>query len=123
MPENQNDFTIKSKISQNLELKAINVEDNTEIATSIVQLEDHLSRPEIMDASVRRNKRGDLVFRVLWTTEDGALLLSQGNKLKWVREESLADIVAIEMIDLPLSDAEGAIEKQLKSKNGKNSLK
>lgn len=35
-----------------------------------------------------------------------------------MREESLADIAAIEMIDLPLSDSEGAIEKQLKSDNG-----
>lgn len=39
-------------------------------------------------------------------------------KIKWIREESLADIAAIEMIDLPLSDSEGAIEKQLKSDNG-----
>lgn len=36
-----------------------------------------------------------------------------------MREESLADIAAIEMIDLPLADSEGAIEKQLKSDNGK----
>lgn len=39
-------------------------------------------------------------------------------KIKWIREESLADIAAIEMVDLPLSDSEGAIEKQLKSDNG-----
>lgn len=39
-------------------------------------------------------------------------------KIKWIREESLADIVAIEMVDLPLADSEGAIEKQLKSDNG-----
>lgn len=41
-------------------------------------------------------------------------------KIKWIREESLARIASIEVIDLPLADTEGAIEKQLKSKNGKN---
>lgn len=44
--------------------------------------------------------------------------LSDTGKVKWIREESLADIGAIEMVDLPLSDSEGAIEKQLKSNNG-----
>lgn len=39
-------------------------------------------------------------------------------KLKWIREESLADIVAIQIVDLPLADNEGAIEKQLKNAHG-----
>lgn len=42
----------------------------------------------------------------------------RSGKIKWIREESLADIAAIEMVDLPLADSEGAIEKQLKSDNG-----
>lgn len=40
-------------------------------------------------------------------------------KIKWIREESLSDIVAIEMIDLPLADTGGAIEKQINNANGK----
>lgn len=40
-------------------------------------------------------------------------------KIKWIREESLADLAVVEMVDLPLADSEGAIEKQLKSNNGK----
>lgn len=94
------------------------VEASNEITSSVLQLEEHLSRPQAADASCRKSKKGDLVCRVLWTTEDGALLLSQGSKVKWTREESLANIVALEMIDLPLSDAEGSIEKQLKNKHG-----
>lgn len=39
-------------------------------------------------------------------------------KIKWIREESLADIALVEMVDLPLADSEGSIEKQLKSDNG-----
>lgn len=40
-------------------------------------------------------------------------------KIKWIREESLSEIAAVEMVDLPLADSEGAIEKQLKSDNGR----
>lgn len=40
-------------------------------------------------------------------------------KIKWTRQEALARIVAIEMIDLPLSDSEGSIENELKNKDGK----
>lgn len=42
------------------------------------------------------------------------------DKIKWIREESLANVAVVEMVDLPLADSEGAIEKQLKSGNGKN---
>lgn len=41
-------------------------------------------------------------------------------KIKWTREDSLANIAAIEIVDLPLSDSEGAIEDQLNNKNGNN---
>lgn len=37
---------------------------------------------------------------------------------KWLREESLADISALEMVDLPLADVEGAFEKQINHANG-----
>lgn len=59
------------------------------------------------------------VCRVLLTTGDGALVLVQQGRTKWTREEALADIVAVEMIDLQLSDAEGSIESELKNKDGK----
>lgn len=44
---------------------------------------------------------------------------SKTGKFKWIREESLADIASIEMVDLPLADSEGAIEKQMKNAHGK----
>lgn len=58
------------------------------------------------------------ICRVLLSSSDGAIVLIQKGKIKWTREESLADIAAVEMIDLPLSDAEGAIENELNSKDG-----
>lgn len=79
-----------------------------------------MSVPHIVDASCKVNKKSELVCRIVLSTLNGALVQIQAGKVKWIREESLANISAIEMIDLPLADAEGAIEKQLKSKTGKN---
>lgn len=100
-------------------LKASSVETGQQINAFETEYADHLSLPRIVDASCKANKKGDLICRIVLSTESGALVQIQAGKIKWIREESLANIAAIEMIDLPLADAEGAIEKQLKSKNGK----
>lgn len=100
-------------------MKISNTETGQQITTIETEYADHLSLPRIVDASCKTNKKGELVCRIVLSTVNGALLQIQAGKIKWIREESLADIAAIEMIDLPLADAEGAIEKQLKSKTGK----
>lgn len=96
-----------------------NSETGQPIAAFETDYAEHLSVPRIIDASCKTNKKGELVCRIVLSTENGALVQIQAGKVKWIREESLANIAAIEMIDLPLADAEGAIEKQLKSKSGK----
>lgn len=100
-------------------MKISSTETGQQITAINTEYADHLSLPRIVDASCKTNKKGELVCRIVLTTVNGALVQIQANKIKWVREESLADIAAMEMIDLPLADAEGAIEKQLKSKTGK----
>lgn len=100
-------------------MKASNIETGQQIAAIETEYADHLSSPRIVDATCKTNKKGEQVCRIILSTINGALVQIQGGLIKWIREESLADISAIEMIDLPLADAEGAIEKQLKSKNGK----
>lgn len=56
--------------------------------------------------------------RILWV-ENIAFSSFYLDKIKFVREESLSNIAAVEMIDLPLSDAEGGIENEFNSKPGK----
>ncbi|XP_017480196.1 PREDICTED: ER membrane protein complex subunit 1 isoform X2 [Rhagoletis zephyria] len=51
-------------------------------------------------------------------TEDEAILAVQQSKIRWVRQESLANIVASEFIDLPLGDAEGTLENEMKGNTG-----
>uniref|UniRef100_A0A182QPM6 ER membrane protein complex subunit 1 n=1 Tax=Anopheles farauti TaxID=69004 RepID=A0A182QPM6_9DIPT len=59
-----------------------------------------------------------LVCRVLLSAQDGAIVLVQQGKIKWIREEALAEVETADFLDLTLSDAEGAIEEELNNKNG-----
>lgn len=107
-----------------------------------------MGQPSIVDANCKKSKKFDLLCRVVLTTENSAIVQVQSGMINfttqsyhfldiaflqiffiifsgpktWIREESLASIAAIEILDLPLLDNEGAIEKQLKSRNGKKFL-
>lgn len=55
--------------------------------------------------------------RILFATEDHAVaLLSHPGKFVWIREEALASVVAAEILDLPVSDTDAAIEKEFDHK-------
>lgn len=45
-------------------------------------------------------------------------LIKLSDKVDWVREEALANVITVEMIDLPISDEEAAIEKEFANKEG-----
>ncbi len=96
--------------------------------------------PEILDVQCKSKGSGPVACRLLLSSDNAALILMQqgkwntrfskstrndsmvrsiSGKTKWVREEALANIVAIEMIDLPLADFEGSIESELQNKDGK----
>ncbi|XP_037025633.1 ER membrane protein complex subunit 1 isoform X2 [Bradysia coprophila] len=74
--------------------------------------------PEILDVQCKSKGSGPVACRMLLSSDNAALILMQQGKTKWVREEALANIVAIEMIDLPLADFEGSIESELQNKDG-----
>ncbi|XP_053680149.1 ER membrane protein complex subunit 1 [Anopheles nili] len=85
---------------------------------------DTLGDPELIAIRCKQPSGGaatragtGLVCRVLLSAEDGAIVLVQQGKVKWIREESLAVIETAEFLDLTLSDAEGAIEEELNNKN------
>ncbi|XP_019562348.3 ER membrane protein complex subunit 1 isoform X2 [Aedes albopictus] len=67
---------------------------------------------------VTTGSQGTFACRVLISSQDGALTLIQQGKIKWTREEALADVETADFLDLTLSDAEGAIEEELNNKNG-----
>ncbi|XP_059616170.1 ER membrane protein complex subunit 1 isoform X2 [Phlebotomus argentipes] len=84
-----------------------------------VPLPDSLGTPTIKAVKCRRKTDSQpLACRILLDTEDNSIVLLQQGKVKWTREEALSHVVAVEMVDLPLSDDEGAIEDEFNSKDG-----
>ncbi|XP_052901465.1 ER membrane protein complex subunit 1 [Anopheles moucheti] len=89
------------------------------------EFSETLGEPELVAIRCKQSSGGGssrvaagLVCRILLSTEDGAIVLVQQGKIKWVREEALAEVETAEFLDLTLSDAEGAIEEELNNKNG-----
>ncbi|XP_039284689.1 ER membrane protein complex subunit 1 isoform X2 [Nilaparvata lugens] len=57
--------------------------------------------------------------QMLLSTVDHSILLAQtSSKILWSREEALANIISVELVDLPVSDIEAAIEKEFDNKEG-----
>ncbi|XP_076656001.1 ER membrane protein complex subunit 1 isoform X4 [Halictus rubicundus] len=74
-----------------------------------------LISPTIMSSVCPRQAKG-ITCRHLLCSEDHSVALLQHNKLIWTREEALASIVAVEIIELPMSDREQAIETEFDQK-------
>ncbi|XP_055680073.1 ER membrane protein complex subunit 1 isoform X2 [Lutzomyia longipalpis] len=86
---------------------------------AVIPLPASLGTPAIKAVKCRRKSDSQpLACRFLLDTVDDSVVLVQQGKIKWTREEALANVVAVEMVDLPLSDDEGAIEDEFNSKDG-----
>lgn len=70
-------------------------------------------------ASVCPRQTKGITCRHLLSSEDHGITLLQHNKLVWSREEALASIVAVEIIELPMSDRDQAIETEFDQKESK----
>ena len=74
-----------------------------------------LLSPAIMASVCPRQAKG-VTCRHLLSSQDHSVALLQHNKLIWTREEALSSIVAVEIIELPMSDRDQAIEKEFDQK-------
>lgn len=74
-----------------------------------------LQMPEIV-ASVCPRQSNGISCRNLLSSEDHSVALLQHNKLVWTREEALAKIVTVEVVELPMSDRDQAIETEFDQK-------
>lgn len=62
-------------------------------------------------------KDKSVVCQLLLSSDDYAIIFAHSTgKILWVREEALSQIVTVELLDLPASDTEVAIEKEFDSK-------
>nr|XP_049693308.1 ER membrane protein complex subunit 1 isoform X1 [Helicoverpa armigera] len=76
-----------------------------------------LPDPEISSAVCTKSAREQLVCRILVTGGDDSVhLMQQGGRVLWSREEALANVVAVEFVELPVSDLDAAIESEFDQK-------
>lgn len=113
-------------------IQLVKEDKDVRISTEDQELSVLLDFPETLDNGLqveavkckpKRENPSQLACRFLLTTVDGAVAVAQNGKIKWIREEALTRIAAVEFLDLTLSDAQGAIEEELNNKDGKKSLK
>ncbi|XP_043801911.1 ER membrane protein complex subunit 1 isoform X1 [Apis laboriosa] len=74
-----------------------------------------LLSPTIVASVCPRQTKG-VTCRHLLASQDHSVALLQHNKLIWAREEALASIVAVEIIELPMSDRDQEIETEFDQK-------
>ncbi|XP_075462137.1 ER membrane protein complex subunit 1 [Ascaphus truei] len=80
-------------------------------------LEQSCVRPDALFLQLFLKKDDSVGYRALVQTEDNQLqFLQQPGKLLWLREESLADVFTIEMVDLPLTGAQAELEGEFGKK-------
>nr|XP_033778407.1 ER membrane protein complex subunit 1 isoform X2 [Geotrypetes seraphini] len=73
--------------------------------------------PEQLYIQVFLKKDDSVGYRALVQTQDHTLLfLQQPGKILWSREESLAEVVTMEMVDLPLTGAQAELEGEFGKK-------
>ncbi|XP_043846878.1 ER membrane protein complex subunit 1 isoform X2 [Dromiciops gliroides] len=88
--------------------------------TSITfSLEQNGTQPERLYIQVFLKKDDSVGYRALVQTDDHLLLFLQqlaGKMLLWSREESLAQVVSLEMVDLPLTGAQAELEGEFGKK-------
>uniref|UniRef100_A0A8D1SRM2 ER membrane protein complex subunit 1 n=1 Tax=Sus scrofa TaxID=9823 RepID=A0A8D1SRM2_PIG len=87
--------------------------------TITFSLEQNGTRPERLYIQVFLKKDDSVGYRALVQTEDHLLLFLQqlaGRVVLWSREESLAEVVCLEMVDLPLTGAQAELEGEFGKK-------
>ncbi|XP_073937271.1 ER membrane protein complex subunit 1 isoform X3 [Castor canadensis] len=82
-------------------------------------VEQHGTQPERLYIQVFLKKDDSVGYRALVQTQDHLLLFLQqlaGKVVLWSREESLAEVVCLEMVDLPLTGAQAELEGEFGKK-------
>ncbi|KAJ7411192.1 ER membrane protein complex subunit 1 [Pitangus sulphuratus] len=85
--------------------------------TITFSLEQGGAKPQQLYIQVFLKKDDSVGYRALVQTEDHMLIfLQQPGKIVWSREESLAEVVCLEMVDLPLTGAQAELEGEFGKK-------
>ncbi|XP_034117665.1 ER membrane protein complex subunit 1 isoform X1 [Drosophila albomicans] len=78
---------------------------------------EHYGTPSLrsFDCKLKRNGDGKSCLFLFGTSAESIVAVQQG-RVRWAREESLANVIDTQFIDLPLADTEGTLENEMKGK-------
>lgn len=106
-------------ILQITQIKATNLLTSESLPDISVNVShDVFLSPTIVASICPRVNKG-IICRHLLSSEDHSVALLQHNKLIWVRQEALASIATVEILELPMSDRDQTIETEFNLKESK----
>lgn len=112
------DSNIIQLVIENKDVKITSDDQELTVLSDINETLDNNLQILSVKCKPKKENLSQLACRFLLSTDDGAVAVAQQGKIKWIREEALTRIAAVEFLDLTLSDAQGAIEEELNSKDG-----
>lgn len=119
-------FSLKHFLNKSFHFKTLEVKtyrlDGTEDPTlrGSTPYPTDLSAPENIITVCQQRRDSSVACRLLLTAQDHTLaLLQHPGGFLWTRHEALASILGVEIVDLPVSDTDAAIEKEFGDKAGK----
>ncbi|KAH8369163.1 hypothetical protein KR009_003087 [Drosophila setifemur] len=80
---------------------------------------EHFGIPQLNSFDCKQKKSGDgkgCLF--LFGTNAESIVAVQQGRIRWSREESLANVIDSQFVDLPLADSEGTLENEMKGEAG-----
>lgn len=109
-------------IFQTLKINAVYLDDCTPVPElqSSLAFAEHYGTPSLrsFDCKLKRTADGKNCLFLFATSAESIVAVQQG-RVRWAREEALANIIDSQFLDLPLADTEGTLENEMKGKAGK----
>ncbi|XP_017081981.2 ER membrane protein complex subunit 1 isoform X1 [Drosophila eugracilis] len=96
--------------------------DNCAPATELEQslpFPAHFGTPSLNNFDCKQKRSGEgksCLF--LFSTSSDSIVAVQNGRIRWSREEALANVIDSQFVDLPLADTEGTLESEMKGKAG-----
>ncbi|XP_062505599.1 ER membrane protein complex subunit 1-like [Corticium candelabrum] len=106
-------FILSQQEEGSLDIQCLTADDLIEMSelAQTVEMPDHLGALKQAFVYLFHKKDKSLGYRMLLATKDQAVsLIQQNGRLLWTREESLSDICAVEVLDLPIATGKSHLE-------------
>ncbi|CAH1784560.1 unnamed protein product [Owenia fusiformis] len=110
--------TVGRRSSDDIFLKLYDLATGSEIIdmSKTIHVASHHGKPQKIVVQLVKRKESLLNFRLLLVSDDHSMILLQtSGRSVWVREEALASVLSVEMVDLPVSEVQAKFDDEFGS--------